>query len=484
MKIIDHIQDHVTLRKAGAHYVGPCPKCGGSSLTTRFVVNVAKDFAQCYSCGGNWDVIRFLREIEGLSCPQAHRKAGKECDNHSCPVWSKCSLHKGNTAPRHTTAATPTIPAAQSTSFQASQPENPAEIWRQHAGAFVDLCHQRLLDCPEQLDYLASRGLPRAAVEKYRLGWIPKIEFKTRSAWGLADKWNEKESRAIKSLPFPQGILIPWIVGGHVHRLRLRKSVVTGPNDPRYLWIDGSGTDIICLNHAATAHVVVESDLDGLLVDWIAGDAVGAIPLGSCSTKPKAAVMALLRSSLRILVSLDYDHEQRDERLHAPGAKAAHWWYREFPDTAKRWPVPKGKDPGEAHAVGCDLRSWVLNGLPVALQARFRSAPVVMEVVEPIQAEEIKLCSDVHRIDLPDGPALFITDNPSEYARLVAEGSIVFDFREYELVKQSGANKQQAAVFLNLKQVFPGIRLTEVTPYQKETTNARPEYRGKYYSAK
>lgn len=225
---------------------------------------------------------------------------------------------------------------------------------------------------------------------KHQLGWIPETEFKTRQAWGLSDKWHDEEKRWIKSMAFQQGILIPWFIDGRVHRLRYRKAKVTGPKDPRYMWVDGSGTDILCLNPNARAHCVVESDLDGLLVDWVAGDLVGAIPLGSCSIHPKATVYELLSKSLRILIAMDFDGEVRAGRVHAPGAKASRWWEETFPISARRWPVPKGKDPGEAYTAGVDLRAWVLAGLPPAMRVSVREERKKMATIPVFDRERLQ----------------------------------------------------------------------------------------------
>lgn len=367
MIFLDLVQKYVHLRKSGKNMVGPCPKCGGSTDSDRFVVNTAKDFGNCYSCGFNADVIRLLREMENLSCPEAHREAGRRCDSPDCPAWSKCSRGEGTVRPRRDDRATP-APPRETKGFTPTMAEDPDAKWQECAQEYVVRCHQRLLEAPEQLAYLAGRGLPREAVVKYQLGWIPETEFKSRQAWGLPDKWHDEEHRWIKAMAFQQGVLIPWFIGGRVHRLRYRKAKVTGPKDPRYMWVDGSGTDILCLNSEARAHCVVESDLDGLLVDWLAGDLVGAVPLGSCSIHPKASVYEQLTKSLRILVAMDFDGEIRNGKVHAPGAKASRWWEEAFPFTARRWPVPQGKDPGEAYAAGVDIRAWITVGLPPAMR--------------------------------------------------------------------------------------------------------------------
>jgi hypothetical protein len=56
------------------------------------------------------------------------------------------------------------------------------------------------------------------------------------------------------------------------------------------------------------------------------------------------------------LNALDYD---------AAGGKASKKWRSAYPNS-KRWPVPAGKDPGDAYKAGENIRNWVLAGLPPA----------------------------------------------------------------------------------------------------------------------
>jgi hypothetical protein len=60
------------------------------------------------------------------------------------------------------------------------------------------------------------------------------------------------------------------------------------------------------------------------------------------AVKPKEHAAELLAGALCILVALDHDEA---------GAKAWPWWETTY-QQARLWPVPKGKDPGEAFAQG------------------------------------------------------------------------------------------------------------------------------------
>jgi hypothetical protein len=256
----------------------------------------------------------------------------------------------------------------------------PAELWCQAAEKLIEVCHAELLANPEQLAYLAGRGLPLAAVEKYRLGWIAEDLYRPRTAWGLPEeRW---ENGKPKKLKIHRGILIPTYTDGRPHRLRIRRpknEIKEGA--PSYLEVSGSGNDRVILNPEARAVVVVESDLDALLLDWAVGDLVGALPTVSASAKPKESTWHILQRALCILVASDIEPvwDEAKQRWVNVGGSSAQWWLQQFP-RAKRWPVPKGKDPGEFFQdYGGDLRDWILAGLPPVFHLPMPAAPIAPE---------------------------------------------------------------------------------------------------------
>lgn len=480
--ILTLAEKHTVLRKSGANHVGKCPVCGGSDDTTRFVVNSASDFCHCYSCGFNADPVRFLRQIEGKTCPEAHRILGLTCERAECPVWDKCSRGRGE---RTDLPAVAPVRQARPTGPVIHQADTPAEKWQHKAAELVEYAHQRLLDAPDQLAYLAGRGLPVEAVIKYRLGYLPEDYYRARAAWGLPEEISEKTGKP-KKLWLPQGIVIPWADpagSGSIHRIRIRKQTVWDAKDPRYHWLPGSGNDIICLNPTTRAHAIVESDLDGLLIDWLAGDLVATVPLGSCSTRPKASAFESLRRSRRILVALDFDTPQwseQKERMVAPGAEACGWWSKTFPDTWKRWPVPQGKDPGEAYQAGVNLRQWVLDGLPPAMRVQVK--PPVVAPYPPPAAQpaadrsendhSAALCGAsaqegvegsrpvVAKLRSRSGHEYYFTDSPEEYRRLQAESVTVFSPKEIAAIKEAqrlGAGDHELQIMFECKRVLGGM---------------------------
>lgn len=452
------MRKHSGYRKSGSRYTGPCPSCGGSDTTNKFVVKDGADTGHCFACGWNGDSIKFLRDFEGLTCGAAHAYLGRKCDSTTCPKLATCKQGEGQ-APRRSHAATPAPPAPSTTAFLPSAAQPPQGIWQQHAEKLVGYAHGQLLDNPEQLDYLAGRGLPLDYVKQYRFGWLGRDEYRVRAAWGLPDE--RKEDGTLKKLWFPQGIVIPTYIDGVIHRVRIRKHKLTSKDDSRYYWVPGSGNDVVVINPSAQAFVIVEADLDGHLINHLAGDLVGSVALGTCSAHPKESAYQILSRSLSILVALDFDPGQdKQGNYKNPGGKSARWWLDQFPQ-AVRWPVLAAKDPGDAYKLGIDLRAWIRAGLPPAMTI---ATPEVTKTPDiALSAQSTAISSDnIYTIRSADGREIHITDNPAEYVRLVTAGKIVFNSRELALVKQAGATKEQAARFLDVKQLFPGADIQRV----------------------
>lgn len=451
--------------KTGSRYVGQCPACGGGPNTNKFVIKIGSDTGHCFACNWNGDSIKYLRDFEGLSCGAAHAQLGKKCESTTCPKLATCKQGTGE-APKRSLAGTPVPPAPRNDTFTPGIAQTPQEIWQEHAEKLVAYAHEQLLNTPEQLSYLAGRGLDLEAVKKYRLGWLNRDEYRARQAWGLPEEL--KEDKKPKRLWLPKGIVIPFFVAGVIHRVRIRKAELRNEDDSRYYWVPGSGNDVVVINPAARAFVVVESDLDGLLIDHLAGDLVGAVPLGTCSAKPKELAFQILTRCLAILVALDFDPgTDKAGNYKNPGGKSARWWLEQFPQ-ARRWPVIGAKDPGDAFKNGVDLRAWIIAGLPPAMTITVPAA--VTPVAEPVKTPDVvespaastTISGEVHTVRVTDGRLIHVTDDQATYAALVAEGKIVFNGRELAVVRATGATKEQAVCFLNVKEAFPGASIEKV----------------------
>src|SRR5690625_6764766 len=73
--IVDIISQYLQLRKSGQNHFAHCPF--HEDKTPSFSVNDQKQIFYCFSCGRGGNVFSFLREIEGLTYPEAIIKAAE-----------------------------------------------------------------------------------------------------------------------------------------------------------------------------------------------------------------------------------------------------------------------------------------------------------------------------------------------------------------------------------------------------------------------
>jgi hypothetical protein len=365
MNTLDLASRKVQLKKVSntncGEWQGPCPGCGGDD---RFHVwpeqNETKGGYWCRGCGKYGDNIQFLRDFEGMSFVDA-------CNylNIPLPERGNPSVSSHGSAPGGASYfgnMNPERPEERKKpEFIPNEHVAPADLWQEKALKFVAWSQDNLSKDNATLAWLAARGISAETAVNFRLGWNigedGKDFYRARKAWGLPEAL--KDDGRPRALWIPRGLVIPYIVDGVMYRIRIRRPDESGP---RYYVLPGSSMAIMTIEPRRRAFVVVESELDGIACA-AACPLAGAVALGSLEAKPDADAFAVLRSSLQILNALDYGDT-------GGGAKAAEraktWWADQFPN-CDRWPVPKGKDPGEAVRMGVDLNSWIEAGLPPVL---------------------------------------------------------------------------------------------------------------------
>lgn len=373
MNILDAVsKTNIALKKVattkGGEYAGPCPSCGGND---RFRVWPAEKGGTgsywCRGCGKGGDNVQFLVDFCGYEYKAAFKAAGREMAANYRPV----SLR----------------PAAQIKKAE-YEPVNhipPVETWQIRADKLVGKAHQELLKNKKVLDYLEKvRGLDLAAVQLFQLGWFPgekgkNAMFRSRESWGLGTI--KKDNGQKKKLWIPRGLIIPAFSKGHVSRIRIRrpKADLQSKKDVKYYIMPGSSMGSLVLStqkDGGQGFVVVEAELDAMLVARQIGTLAGVVALGSASNKPSANIFYYMKKAVRVLVALDYDKA---------GIQAFDWWKDNF-SNAKEWPVPEGKDPGEAYSAGVNIKDWVLAGLPPAMTlSRFDKMINVPKDFSPFQ---------------------------------------------------------------------------------------------------
>lgn len=343
MNVLALAQQHVQLRKAsatkGGEWHGPCPWCGGRDRFHVWPEQGGQGTYWCRSCGKGGDAIQFLRDHSGMTFKEA-------CDYLNIRVDEK-QYRKPDTAPRE---------------YQPREPQTPAELWREKAEKFTTWAQEQLAQNADVLSWLAARGISREAAVKYRLGWNTgedgKDLYRQRKAWGLPEI--VKENGRPKALWLPIGLVIPQITADAVQRVRIRRP----EGEPRYYVLPGSSSATMILEEHREAFVIVESELDAIACAS-SGTLAGAVATGSLEGKPDAAAFAILKNAKQILNALDFGDQGGGKEA---AKRAVKWWADNFPKTNTRWPVPQGKDPGEAYQMGTDLEEWIKKGLwPVVL---------------------------------------------------------------------------------------------------------------------
>lgn len=412
MNVLDAVAERgVVMRLAsarnhskGPEYHGPCPACGDSGKgdkSNKFHVwpeqNDGKGFYWCRSCGKRGDLVQFFRDFAGMGFKEACKAAGRELPERRGFAQDAGMRRAGNGAAQPAAVAAPCDGVDRA-------------AWAAAADKFVSRCREAIQARPDVLKYLAGRGIGADVAERYAIGWHGgeggrDCAFRPRASWGLPPETDA--DGAEKRLWIPRGIVIPYAVNGQVVRVKIRR-----PKEDRrpdfdlpYHFMPGGSREMMVTRTDRKAYVVVEAELDAVAVDAAAGDLVGAVAIGTNRAKPGAGLHGRLEAAHKILVALDFD-----------GAGASAWpWWEETYHRAVRWPVPAGKDPGDAVAAGVDLRAWIMAGLPPSVtglamrRAGFGSArpEVTAQALEgrPARGEKTKPAAEAPPVPRAAGAA-------------------------------------------------------------------------------
>ena len=314
-------------QKTDVEYCCPCPWCGGDD---RFIVRTDSNRFFCRgTCKRNGDEIQFIRDYKSLSYVEACQYLGIQ------PKAQKQGYTGFN---RDVWQPKPAKPV-------------PCDLWQKRClqliGDHAKILHQN----KPIMNWLKSeRGLTDETIKAASLGWVHSDIWRERSEFGLPEEISKKTGKP-KKVWVPAGLLIPYIVDGQVIRVRVRRSD-PGEGD-RYILLPGGNTRPMILGEIKNTLSIVESELDALLVNQVAGDLIGVVAMGNAQIRPDDSLDQKLKNADLILNSLDVD---------TAGAKEAwNFWKNQY--HSDRWPCVGGKDPGEMFNKGVDVRAWVLAGI-------------------------------------------------------------------------------------------------------------------------
>lgn len=313
---------------AGGEFHSSCPQCGG---TDRFYI---QPYRQMYNCIGSYccrrcgiygNAIQFARQFLNLSFQEAA------------------------TTVNAVIKETPWYDFKQLYEPQASTIKNLPTLWQEQATAFIEQAHTLLLHQPDVLDFLAHRGLPLEAVQKYKFAWSDNNEFLLRSSWGLDEQCADGKPR---KLWIPKGLVIPTRqADGKVVRMKVRR-FDWKDNDklPKYIAISGSmnGLNIIG-DRKLPCMIIVESELDAYAIDYTAHDHMCAVAVGSNIKNPDNITDYYAKKASHLLICHDND---------PAGIQMLKKWKHLYPH-ARAFPTPIGKDIGEAIQQGLNIREWL-----------------------------------------------------------------------------------------------------------------------------
>lgn len=322
----------------GGEYSSPCPECGGDDRFRLWPKQKATNCIGrywCRRCDISGDAIQFCRRFLGLDFKAALKRSHATMPKQSLfPVREKRKVF--------------------------NVVEAPPKAWQERVRDFIDYSHSQIFSFPGVVSSLEKRGLAKEAVEQYRIGYYenPDCQYERFEPYfselGLEEKLYPNGKR--RHVWIPKGIVIPTIeASGIAVRLKIRRSEWK-PDDklPKYIAIPGSmqGMNIIG-NTKKDVMIVVESELDAYTVHFSLRDCAFVVAVGSNTKNPDNVTNYLANKAKLILICHDNDDG---------GKTMLHKWHRLYSNTAS-YPVPYGKDIGEAVQKGLNLREWLLKGI-------------------------------------------------------------------------------------------------------------------------
>jgi DNA primase len=145
--IVDLIDAHLPLKKAGANFVARCPF--HTEKTPSFSVNRDKQFYYCFGCGASGNAITFLMEFNRLDFVEAIEDLA---------AFVGVDVPKESVSPRGSPQKKDDL-------------GNLYQLMEQAAAFYTDQLHAKA--GAGALDYLRGRGVGDRVVRDYRLGYAP-----------------------------------------------------------------------------------------------------------------------------------------------------------------------------------------------------------------------------------------------------------------------------------------------------------------------
>jgi len=144
--IVDVVERHVRLKKAGTNYKACCPF--HNEKTPSFNVSPSKQFYHCFGCGAHGNAIGFVMEYSGLTYPDAIRELAQQL---GLEVPEERAGRSGQSSP--------SSPASRGIGVRLMEA--------------LTFYRAELRKSPVAIDYLKGRGLTGEIAARYGLGYAP-----------------------------------------------------------------------------------------------------------------------------------------------------------------------------------------------------------------------------------------------------------------------------------------------------------------------
>jgi DNA primase len=145
--IVDVIDRHVKLKRAGANFAACCPF--HSEKSPSFTVSPTKQFYHCFGCGAHGTAVGFLMEYSGLGFVEAVKELAQNI---------------GMTVPEE---------RSQEPQRRRTESEDGEDLYAVMLNA-AQFYRSALKDAPQAIDYLKKRGLSGDIAKKFGVGYAPE----------------------------------------------------------------------------------------------------------------------------------------------------------------------------------------------------------------------------------------------------------------------------------------------------------------------
>ncbi|MFT6765671.1 MAG: DNA primase [Alteromonas naphthalenivorans] len=143
LSILDVVQEHLVLKKAGNYWKGACPF--HSEKTGSFTVSPHRGIFYCFGCQESGDVIGFISKIENCTQVEAAKHLAERHNIELPETISQVSTEKTDEKKRY---------------FAVCQ-------------AVASWCHTQLFKHPSVMLYLEKRGFSQASINTFKIGYFP-----------------------------------------------------------------------------------------------------------------------------------------------------------------------------------------------------------------------------------------------------------------------------------------------------------------------